>query len=76
MNVTICHHPDCGTSRNTLAMIRNAGMEPVIVEYLKNPPNRGIARERAFERRLAYDTGQRVFLFATAPCWCSIPAST
>lgn len=40
MNVTIYHNPDCGTSRNTLAMIRNAGIEPTIIEYLKNPPSR------------------------------------
>ncbi|MFV9473192.1 arsenate reductase (glutaredoxin) [Advenella sp. RU8] len=39
-NVTIYHNPNCGTSRNTLAMIRNAGIEPVIVEYLKTPPSR------------------------------------
>lgn len=38
MSVTIYHNPDCGTSRNTLAMIRNAGIEPVIVDYLANPP--------------------------------------
>jgi len=37
---TIYHNPDCGTSRNTLAMIRNAGIEPEIVEYLTNPPSR------------------------------------
>lgn len=40
MSVTIYHNPDCATSRNTLAMIRNAGIEPLIVEYLKNPPSR------------------------------------
>ena len=40
MNVTIYHNPDCGTSRNTLAMIRNAGIEPTVVEYLKTPPSR------------------------------------
>jgi arsenate reductase (glutaredoxin) len=39
--ITIYHNPDCGTSRNTLALIRNSGAEPHIVEYLKNPPNRG-----------------------------------
>ncbi|MFX1673047.1 arsenate reductase (glutaredoxin) [Paraburkholderia sp. A2WS-5] len=39
-NVVIYHNPDCGTSRNTLAMIRNAGIEPSIVEYLKLPPSR------------------------------------
>ncbi|WP_064705310.1 arsenate reductase (glutaredoxin) [Rhizobium bangladeshense] len=40
MNVTIYHNPGCGTSRNTLAMIRNAGIEPDIIEYVKNPPSR------------------------------------
>ncbi|MBN9554804.1 MAG: arsenate reductase (glutaredoxin) [Alphaproteobacteria bacterium] len=38
--ITIYHNPDCGTSRNTLAMIRNSGVEPRIVEYLKTPPTR------------------------------------
>lgn len=40
MNVTIYHNPECGTSRNTLSMIRNAGIEPTVVEYLKQPPCR------------------------------------
>jgi len=40
MDVIIYHNPDCGTSRNTLAMIRNAGIEPHIIEYLKTPPSR------------------------------------
>ena len=40
MSVTIYHNPDCGTSRNTLAMIRQSGVEPVIIEYLKKPPSR------------------------------------
>ena len=40
IDVTIYHNPKCGTSRNTLAMIRNAGIEPVVVEYLKDPPGR------------------------------------
>ncbi|WP_026619138.1 arsenate reductase (glutaredoxin) [Ensifer sp. WSM1721] len=40
MNVTIYHNPACGTSRNTLAMIRNAGIEPTIVAYLDEPPSR------------------------------------
>ncbi|CAG4886743.1 arsenate reductase (glutaredoxin) [Paraburkholderia saeva] len=40
MSITIYHNPECGTSRNTLAMIRNAGIEPKIVEYLKTPPDR------------------------------------
>lgn len=40
MTVTIYHNPDCGTSRNTLAMIRQSGEEPVVIEYLKTPPTR------------------------------------
>ncbi|MEJ5019384.1 arsenate reductase (glutaredoxin) [Ochrobactrum vermis] len=40
MAVTIFHNPKCGTSRNTLAMIRASGEEPVIVEYVQNPPTR------------------------------------
>ena len=39
-DVTIYHNPDCGTSRNTLALIRNAGVEPTVIEYLKTPPSR------------------------------------
>lgn len=38
--ITIYHNPECGTSRNTLAMIRKSGEEPTIIEYLKTPPNR------------------------------------
>jgi arsenate reductase len=41
MSVTIYHNPSCGTSRNTLAMIRQSGEEPEVIEYLKNPPSRG-----------------------------------
>ena len=40
MSVTIYHNPDCGTSRNTLAMIRQSGVEPIVIEYLKTPPSR------------------------------------
>ena len=39
MNITIYHNPDCGTSRNTLALIRNSGAEPEVIEYLKQPPS-------------------------------------
>jgi arsenate reductase len=39
-NVVIYHNPACGTSRNTLAMIRNAGIEPEVIEYLHEPPTR------------------------------------
>ncbi|GJD57481.1 arsenate reductase (glutaredoxin) [Methylobacterium dankookense] len=42
IDVVIYHNPACGTSRNTLAMIRNAGIEPHVVEYLKTPPNRAL----------------------------------
>jgi arsenate reductase (glutaredoxin) len=40
MDIVIYHNPACGTSRNTLGLIRNTGVEPQIIEYLKNPPNR------------------------------------
>jgi arsenate reductase (glutaredoxin) len=45
MDVIIYHNPDCGTSRNTLAMIRNAGIEPHVIEYLKTPPSRALLRQ-------------------------------
>jgi arsenate reductase len=45
MDIIIYHNPDCGTSRNTLAMIRNAGIEPHVVEYLKTPPSRMLLRQ-------------------------------
>jgi arsenate reductase len=40
MTITIYHNPDCGTSRNTLAMIRQSGEEPEVIEYLQHPPTR------------------------------------
>ncbi len=51
MSITIYHNPACGTSRNTLAMIRNTGEEPVVIEYLKTPP------DRATLKRLIAATG-------------------
>jgi arsenate reductase (glutaredoxin) len=42
--ITIYHNPACGTSRNTLALIRNAGIEPTIIEYLKVPPDQATRR--------------------------------
>ena len=45
MDVIIYHNPNCGTSRNTLALIRNAGVEPHVIEYLKTPPSRGMLKE-------------------------------
>lgn len=53
-NVTLFHNPACGTSRNTLALIRHAGIEPTIVEYLKTPPTKERLRE------LVAATGQGV----------------
>jgi arsenate reductase len=45
MDVIIYHNPDCGTSRNTLGMIRNAGIEPHVIEYLKTPPSRTLLKQ-------------------------------
>ena len=45
MNVTILHNPSCGTSRNALALIHHAGIEPVVIEYLKTPPLKERLRE-------------------------------
>ncbi len=44
-DIVIYHNPECGTSRNTLAMIRNAGIEPHVVEYLKTPPSRPLLEQ-------------------------------
>jgi arsenate reductase len=49
MDVIIYHNPDCGTSRNTLALIRNAGVGPHVIEYLKTPPTR-LLLEQLIER--------------------------
>jgi len=43
--VTIYHNPACGTSRNALALIRNAGVEPTVIEYLKTPPDRATLKD-------------------------------
>ncbi|MBC9207120.1 arsenate reductase (glutaredoxin) [Roseomonas aerophila] len=61
-DVVIYHNPACGTSRNTLAMIRNAGIEPHVVEYLKTPPSRAMlsqlmARARLTPRQLLRQKG-------------------
>ena len=56
--ITIYHNPACGTSRNTLAMIRNSGVEPTVVEYLKTPPTK--ARLQAL--LAAMGTGPRPLL--------------
>lgn len=62
--VTIYHNPACGTSRNVLALIRNAGIEPQIIEYLHAPPN------EAALRRLLADSG----LSARAALRTNVPA--
>ncbi|MCG2626136.1 arsenate reductase (glutaredoxin) [Bradyrhizobium sp. WYCCWR 13023] len=47
MDVIIYHNPACGTSRNTLALVRNAGIEPHVIEYLKTPPSRALLQQLA-----------------------------
>jgi arsenate reductase len=44
MDVIVYHNPDCGTSRNTLGLIRNAGIEPHVIEYLKTPPTHSMLK--------------------------------
>jgi len=51
-DVTIFHNPSCGTSRNTLALIRHAGIEPRVVDYLKTPPTRDTLRQLLAEMNL------------------------
>lgn len=51
-DVTIFHNPDCGTSRNTLALIRHAGIEPRVVEYLKTPPSKEQVRQLLAEMKM------------------------
>jgi arsenate reductase len=58
VTVTIYHNPDCGTSRNTRAMIRASGETPVVIEYLKNPPS----RERLVALLQAMDMPARALL--------------
>jgi arsenate reductase len=53
VSVTICHNPDCGTSRNALAMIRQSGVEPTIIEYLKTPPDRATITKLVADAGLA-----------------------
>jgi arsenate reductase len=57
-NITIYHNPACGTSRNTLALIRNSGVEPVVIEYLKSPPG----KERLQQLIEAMGVGARALL--------------
>ena len=62
VDVIVYHNPECGTSRNTLAMIRNAGIEPHVIEYLQTPPSRAqlvslIARAGISPRALLREKG-------------------
>jgi arsenate reductase len=57
-NITIYHNPACGTSRNTLALIRNSGVEPTVIEYLKTPPS----KERLQQLLADMGLGVRAFL--------------
>src|SRR6187551_796067 len=45
MSITIYHNPSCGTSRNVLGLIRHAGVEPAVIEYLKTPPSKAKLKE-------------------------------
>ena len=45
MEITIYHNPKCGTSRNTLALIRNTGVEPAVIDYISNPPDREVLKD-------------------------------
>jgi len=58
MSITIFHNPACGTSRNTLGLIRNSGAEPTVIEYLKTPPTKA----RLQELLAAMGTGPRPLL--------------
>ena len=80
-DIVIYHNPECGTSRNALAMIRNAGIEPHVIEYLKTPPSRplleslidraGIGARALLRERLASrieSSARDTFGFAGARC--------
>lgn len=70
MSVTIYHNPACSTSRNVLAMIRAAGIEPVVIEYLKNPPDRATLQKLA-----AALGGARALLREKAPPYAELGLS-
>ncbi len=73
MTITIYHNPKCGTSRNTLAMIRQSGEEPRVIEYLVNPPTRAelVALIGAMAYRRATSCAARAR--ASKPCRPAIP---
>ena len=59
MSVTIYHNTNCGTSRKTLELIRNAGIEPVIVDYVKNPPTRAALQQMIAQAGLSVRAAMR-----------------
>ncbi len=59
-DVIIYHNPECGTSRNTLGLIRNAGIEPHVIEYLKTPPSRPLLKELIERMGVSVRDGIRV----------------
>ncbi len=80
MDVIIYHNPDCGTSRNVLALIRNSGEEPTVIEYLKTPPDRATEADDGYlsETTLSDTRGSRRPVYrldigssdtSTAPPW-------
>ena len=66
--VTIYHNPACGTSRSTLALIREAGIEPTVIEYLKTPPDR-LTLKALLERM---GSGPRALLRAKEPLYAQL----
>jgi arsenate reductase len=58
--ITIYHNPDCGTSRNTLGLIRNSGATPVVIEYLRTPPDRATLTQLIAEAGLSVRDALRV----------------
>lgn len=76
MTVTIYHNPDCGTSRNTLALIRNAGIEPVIIKYLKTPPDRATLVDMIAKSGLAVRDVLRQKEWAYTSLQLETPATT
>jgi arsenate reductase len=59
MDVTIYHNNRCGTSRNTLEMIRNAGIEPTVISYLEQPPTRAVLRDMIAKAGLTVSEAMR-----------------
>ena len=76
MTVTIYHNPDCGTSRNTLALIRNAGIEPAIIKYLKRLPDRATLVDLIAKSGLAVRDVVRQKENVFTACKLDTPATT